>query len=69
MKDYTMLRVLARSKGYRNNRELAKAVGCEYNGLCKKIKGESQWTTKDIQSIIRVLELTPEEVMRYFFNH
>lgn len=45
----------------------AEALGCTASTLSLKINGKSDWARTEIEKTQQLLDLTPDEVLEYFF--
>ena len=64
--NYEELRKRIRGK-YRNLKDFAKKLDITPSTLSIKLKGKSDWTRAEIERIQKLLDLTPDEVITYFF--
>ena len=65
-RDYYELRQRIRGK-YRRMGDCAKDLGIKPGTLSAKLNGKSEWTRAEIEKLAQLLELTPTEIMEYFF--
>lgn len=65
-RDYYELRQRIRGK-YARIGDFAKALGVSPGTLSHKLMGKSEWSRAEIENAAELLELTPAEIMRYFF--
>ena len=64
--NYAALLGLMREKGY-TQESLAAASNISHSQLSAKLNGRYSFRQSDIQSIIRVLDISPADIGRYFF--
>ena len=64
--DYHDLRLRIRGK-YARLTEFAKALGITTGTLSLKLRGKSEWSRAEIEKIAELLNLTPDEILLYFF--
>lgn len=65
-RDYYDLRQRIRGK-YARIGDFAKALGVSRGTLSLKLMGKSEWSRAEIEKAAELLDLTPDEIMRYFF--
>jgi transcriptional regulator with XRE-family HTH domain len=65
-REYIELRKRIRGK-YTNLKDFAAKLGITSSTLSIKLKGKSDWTRAEIESVQKLLGLTPDEVIAYFF--
>lgn len=65
-KDYEALRRRILGK-FGSLGAFAEALGPTASTLSLKLNGKSDWTRAEIESAQKLLDLTPEEVLEYFF--
>ena len=65
-RDYYELRQRIRGK-YARIGDFAKALGIASGTLSLKLMGKSEWSRAEIEKTAELLDLTPDEIMRYFF--
>lgn len=49
-------------------KELAEMLGVSLVSVYSKLKGESPWKLREVQTLARNLDMTPEEIMEEFFT-
>ena len=65
-REYYELRMRIRGK-YARIEDFAKALGMTKGTLGLKLAGKSEWKRAEIEKVAELLELTPDEILRYFF--
>ena len=65
-RDYYELRQRIRGK-YARIGDFAKALGVTRGTLSLKLRGKSEWSRAEIEKTAELLDLTPDEILRYFF--
>lgn len=66
-RDYFELRLKIRGK-YHKMSDFAKAMGMTSATLSKKLMGESEWKREEMVKAAELLDLSPEDILRIFFN-
>lgn len=65
-RDYSELRQRIRG-AYPRLSDFAEALGMTPSTLSLKLAGKSEWTRVEIEKVRLLLDLTVEELLRYFF--
>ena len=65
-RDYSELRKKIRGK-YLRLEDFAKDLGITAGTLTFKLSGKSEWSRAEIEKAAELLELTPNEILHYFF--
>lgn len=65
-RDYSELRQRIRG-AYPRLADFAEALGMTPSTLSLKLAGKSEWTRVEIEKVRLLLDLTVEELLRYFF--
>lgn len=65
-RDYYELRQKIRGK-YPRIGDFAKAIGMAKGTLSRKLTGKSEWSRAEMEKTAELLDLTPDEILRYFF--
>ncbi|MBQ6906190.1 MAG: DUF739 family protein [Clostridia bacterium] len=65
-RDYTELRKKIRGK-YLKLEDFAKDLGISVGTLTLKLAGKSEWSRMEIERTAILLDLTPDEILEYFF--
>lgn len=65
-REYYELRFKIRSK-YARIGDFAKALGMSTGTLGLKLRGKSDWSRSEIEKVAELLDLTPDEILYYFF--
>lgn len=50
------------------SKDVGEAIGLSPVIMSKRVKGEMEFRRNEIEAIIKLLKLTPDEVMFYFFT-
>ena len=66
-RDYTALILKIRSK-YLKFEDFASDLGMNITTLSNKLKGNTDWKREEIIKAAELLDLTPEEILFYFFS-
>ena len=66
--NYSKLRGRIKECGYTQDK-LAKEIGRDKSSLSYKLNGKSDFTTKEIDGICKVLDISNNEIGDYFFAH
>ena len=65
--DYSDLRLKIRSV-YHRLEDFAKDMNISQGTLTQKLNGKSEWTRAEVEKTSVLLELSNEEIIRYFFR-
>lgn len=65
-REYYEIRQKIRGK-YRRMEDCAKDLGITQGTLSAKLMGKSEWSRVEIEKLAQLLELTPTDIMKYFF--
>lgn len=65
-RDYSELRKRIRGT-YNILGDFAADLGITAGTLSYKLSGKSEWSRAEIAKVVELLDLTPEETLRYFF--
>lgn len=52
----------------KNNKHLAKWLGCSYNSIANRLNGSVHWTYEEVYILCQHLNITPEEATKVFRN-
>lgn len=63
----SLLKYLMEQKGV-TKKELAAAIGVQYNAICSRLAGKIEFKRNEMRTIISLLNLTDEQVMDVFFK-
>lgn len=66
--DYAKLKGRIREK-YGKQEVFAKAIGLTPTTISFKINGKAKWRQDEIVKAARLLEISKEEIVEYFFNY
>ena len=66
-RDYSALVLKIRSK-YLKFEDFANDLGINLVTLGNKLKGKTDWKREEMIKAAELLDLTPEEILLYFFN-
>ena len=66
MRTYGKLRELIRDK-FGTIQKLSDVSGIKLNTLNRKLLGKSDWKTSEIETIVELLDIKPNEINEYFF--
>lgn len=53
---------------YRTKKQFAKAAQMSESSLSMKLNGKTPWTSHEIHATQQLLEIPPEDLMKYFFT-
>lgn len=62
-----LIRALLAIKGY-NPKSFAKETGLDYQAFRRRVNNPNMFSLEEINFLVSKLKLTPEEVLKYFFN-
>ena len=65
-REYYEIRQKIRGK-YRRMEDCAKDLGITQGTLSAKLMGKREWTRAEIEKLAQLLELTPTDIIKYFF--
>ena len=65
--NYSKLLGRIKERGY-TQYKLAKEIGMDKSSLSAKLNGKSAFTTKEIDCICKVLDISNSEIVDYFFT-
>lgn len=66
-RDYSALILKIRSK-YLKFEDFANDLGINLTTLSNKLKGKTDWKREEMVKAAELLDLSPEEILFYFFN-
>lgn len=66
-RDYSELRKKIRGK-YLRLEDFARDLGVTPSTLTLKLSGKSEWSRAEIERTADLLDLTPDEILLYFFS-
>ena len=61
------LSVLITDHGY-TKAGFARAVGISPQAMCRRLRGDTDFTADEIRKIVEVLHMSPRSMMRLFFS-
>lgn len=64
--DYSDLRGLIRAR-FKTQSAFATAIGISACSVSAKLNGTSEWTAKEIRNSCKVLNISPDQIQKYFF--
>jgi DNA-binding XRE family transcriptional regulator len=66
--DYSKLKGRIREK-YGNQEDFANAIGLTPTTISFKINGKAKWRQDEIVKAAKLLEISKDEIVEYFFNY